>query len=53
MADREFPFDDNFECDVCGTLGAFDIYGDYYCENCAKGLVDGEDLDDPLFVEIT
>ena len=36
MGSREFEFDPDAVCDGCGKKGAFDIYGDYYCEECLK-----------------
>ena len=34
MGDREFPFDPELECDICGRKGSYDLYGDYICEEC-------------------
>ena len=31
---REFKFNDREKCDNCGTLGAFDFMGDYFCNDC-------------------
>ena len=38
---RDVPFDENAICDGCGTLGAFDFMGDFFCPKClAKGEID-------------
>ena len=34
MNNREFTYSEEDACDVCGKLGAWDIYGDFLCENC-------------------
>jgi len=41
MGDREFKFDEEVICDVCGKEGAFDIYGDFICSDC---LIEAEKI---------
>lgn len=33
---NDFPFEEEEYCDECGTKGAYDIYGDYYCHDCLR-----------------
>ena len=35
-------------CDGCGNTGAYDFYGDYFCDLCSSPEVDsyGDQLDD-------
>lgn len=40
---REVPFDKNAICDACGSKGAFDFMGDYFCSNCARPQPDEKD----------
>ena len=42
MSDRDVPFDENATCDGCGTIGAWDFMGDYFCEKC-MGLIEPKD----------
>lgn len=37
MTDRSIPFDPSTPCDNCGTMGAFDFFGDYLCVKCSGG----------------
>lgn len=39
MGERVVPFEPNEKCDVCGSLGAFDFYGDFLCEYCAQRAI--------------
>jgi len=34
MGSKEFKFDKNVICDICGEEGTFDIYGDFICNEC-------------------
>lgn len=34
MGEREVDFEPDLTCDICGTKGAYDFYGDYYCDKC-------------------
>lgn len=38
--DRGFPYDELTHCDTCNQLGAYDIYGDYICDDCLRALDD-------------
>lgn len=31
---RDVPYDPELECDMCGSKGAFDFYGDFLCPDC-------------------
>jgi len=42
MGSRDVPFDEEERCDVCGTQGAYDFYGDYFCGECAKKYISSE-----------
>lgn len=35
---RDVPFDDDEICDGCGALGAYDFYGDYFCQKCTDRI---------------
>jgi hypothetical protein len=43
-AGREIPFEGDAVCDSCGAIGAFDVMGDYFCEQCMKDFTQ-EDAD--------
>ena len=51
MSNREIPIEPDAICDVCGRVGAYDIMGDYYCDECIKAFtkVDKTDWDDASF----
>ena len=34
MTDKEFEFNKDLVCDKCGITGAYDIYGDNFCDKC-------------------
>ena len=36
MSSRIFPFDPLELCDNCGSIGAYDFYGDHICGNCLE-----------------
>lgn len=36
MGDREFEYCPDTPCDVCGKRGAWDIYGDFVCNDCLR-----------------
>jgi hypothetical protein len=38
MMDREIPYNENAECDLCGHIGAYDFMGDYLCDECIDKL---------------
>ena len=38
---REVPFDKDAKCDVCGSRGAYDFMGDYFCAHCAQSRCTG------------
>lgn len=40
---REVPYDTHAVCDTCGNVGAFDMMGDYYCEECLTEALDEEE----------
>jgi len=33
---RDVPFDERAECDICGKVGACDYMGDLICYECAN-----------------
>lgn len=34
---REVEYDETATCDVCGSLGGFDLMGDVLCNGCLRG----------------
>ena len=38
--DRDYPYDDEALCDICGKIGSYDIMGDYLCEDCIEDTED-------------
>lgn len=34
MGDRELIFEYDKECEICGSEGAYEVYGDYVCPEC-------------------
>lgn len=46
MGARFFEFDDDAICDVCGEKGAYDVYGDYFCDNCLLEMEREDDFDE-------
>jgi hypothetical protein len=45
---REVPFYPDEICDECGAKGAYDFYGDCYCQACTdKMLNDDNDEEEP------
>lgn len=39
---KDIPFDEKAVCDGCGTTGAFDLMGDFYCMKCLWKVLYGE-----------
>lgn len=39
MGERVVPFEYDEKCDICGQQGAFDFYGDLYCQTCVDSLL--------------
>jgi len=37
MEMRDCTYDEDLICDVCGKMGAYDVMGDYVCEECIEG----------------
>jgi len=48
MSGREIPYEANAKCDTCGARGAYDVMGDYFCENCMNGFTQEESALDQL-----
>jgi len=42
----QFPFYEIKECNYCGSVGCYDVYGDYMCERCFIHLDRLESEDD-------
>lgn len=36
------PFKPDAKCDGCGATGAYDFYGDYYCESCCAQMEESD-----------
>jgi len=36
---REVRYDEEAICDGCGNKGAFDFYGDFFCEDCTEKII--------------
>ena len=45
MPSREFEFDNNAICDICGKKEAYDIYGDFICNECIVKIEKKEEDD--------
>ena len=44
--DRTYQYIPDAICDACGHMGAFDIMGDYYCQDCVAAGDEGDDDED-------
>lgn len=47
--DRTFPYDKTEKCDTCGEQGAFDMMGDFICEDCLTKESKVMDIKQTLF----
>ena len=42
MSDRTYPYDPFTPCDVCHTLGSYDMMGDNLCEVCLSEEIEAD-----------